>query len=142
MSRGPTFILRAMVTFGEFLRHVLTAGVTMTVSLLVLVAFAHRYDDARGFVRKAAIALPVCIGLVALLSITSGVTEARCTRDPREWCRYNDNVPFMATVAMIFSGLMLTRALLVWFYRPVKSTHGFFDAPPSHQERRDHRAQG
>ena len=75
-------------------------------------------------------------------AITSGVTEARCTRDPREWCRYNDNVPFMATVAMIFSGLMLTRALLVWFYRPVKSTHGFFDEPPSHTERRDHRTQG
>ena len=132
-----------MVTFGEFVQHVLTAGLTMAASIVVLVVFATRYDDAHGFLRRALYALPICMGVVALLSLTAGITETRCTRDPQEFCRYNDNVPFMAMVVVIFVGVVLIRALLVWFYRPVRSTDGFFESPPpSHTKRREPRAQG
>ena len=42
-----------MVTFGEFIQHVLTGGLVMAVSLVVLVIVANRYDDGHGFLRKA-----------------------------------------------------------------------------------------
>lgn len=114
-----------MVTFGEFLEHTLTSTVVMSVGLLVLVFFVHRYDDGHSFARKAAIALPICIALIALFSLTATVTESRCQRDPSEFCRYNDNIPFMATVVFGYVGTVLVRALLVFLYRPL--TSGLFD---------------
>ncbi len=134
--------MAGMVTFGEFLQHVLAAGLTMAASLIVLVVMATRYDDGHGFLRKALYALPVCIGLVAVLSVTSTITESRCQHDPREFCRYNDNIPFMAMVAFLFVGAVLLRALLVFFYRPVTSTDGYFAERPGHTKRREPRAQG
>lgn len=130
-----------MVTFGEFLQHVLTAGLVMAVSLVVLVIVANRYDDGHRFLRKALLALPACIGLVALLSLSATVTEARCQSDPREFCRFNDNIPFMAMVVFIFVAIVLARALVVFFYRPVTSSD-LFEKPPSHTRRREPRAQG
>ena len=130
-----------MVTFGEFVQHILTSGIVMAVSLVVLVIAANRWDDGHAFLRKALIALPICIGLVAFLSLTAGVTEARCQSDPREFCRFNDNIPFMAMVVFGFVLAVLVRALLVFFYRPV-TTSDLFEKPPSHTRRREPRAQG
>ena len=130
-----------MVTFGEFVQHVLTSSLVMAVSLVVLIVFANRYDDGQAFVRKAFLALPACVGLVAILSLTATVTESRCQRDPSEFCRYNDNIPLMAMVVFLFVAATLLRALLVFFYRPVTSSD-LFEKPPSHTKRREPGAQG
>lgn len=130
-----------MVTFGEFVQHVLTSGLVMAVSLVVLVIAANRWDDGHGFLRKAVIALPICTGVVALLSLTAGVTEARCQSDPQEFCRFNDNIPFMAMVVFGYVVAVLVRALVVFFYRPVTNSD-LFEKPPSHTKRREPRAQG
>ena len=130
-----------MVTFGEFVQHVLTSGLVMAVSVVVLAVVANRWDDGHAFLRKALFALPICTGIIAFLSLGATVTEARCPRDPREFCRFNDNIPFMAMVVFIFVLLVLGRALLVFFYRPV-TTSDLFEKPPSHTKRREPRAQG
>ncbi|MEM9465240.1 MAG: hypothetical protein AAGA90_07690 [Actinomycetota bacterium] len=130
-----------MVTFGEFLQHIITSGLVMAVSLIALVLAANRWDDGHTFLRRALIALPICVGAVALLSLSAGVTEARCQSDPQEFCRFNDNIPFMAMVVFGFVLAVLGRALLVFFYRPV-TTSDLFEKPPSHTKRREPRAQG
>ncbi|MEM9204618.1 MAG: hypothetical protein AAGC53_23490 [Actinomycetota bacterium] len=119
-----------MVTFGEFVQHVLVSGIAMAVSLLVLVALATRYDDGHEFLRKALLALPAVLVVIAVFSLTATITETRCTDDPREFCRYNDNIPFMAMAVFIYVGVVLVRALLVFLYRPL--TSGMWDDPPGH----------
>jgi hypothetical protein len=130
-----------MVTFGEFMQHVLTSGLVMAVSLVVLAVAANRWDDGHAFLRRALIALPICVGVIAFFSLTATITEARCQSDPREFCRYNDNIPFMAMVVFGFVLAVLARALLVFFYRPV-TTSDLFEKPPSHTRRREPGARG
>ena len=125
-----------MVTFGEFVQHVLTAGLVMAVSLVVLVVAVHRWDDGHRFLRNALIALPICVVAVAVLSLGATVTEARCQRDPAQFCRYNDNIPFMAAIVFGFMLSVTVRALLIFFYRPVTTTD-LFEKPPSHTKRRE-----
>lgn len=124
-----------MVTFGEFVQHVLVSGIAMAVSLLVLVALATRYDDGHEFLRKALLALPAVLVVIAVFSLTATITETRCTDDPREFCRYNDNIPFMAMVVFIFLLLVLGRAWLAFLYRPL--TTSMFPTPPRHTRRQD-----
>ena len=124
-----------MVTFGEFVQHVVTAGWFRAVALVVLVVFVHRYDDGHDFLRKAFLGFLGCLGLIVVLSLTATVTESRCQRDPSEFCRYNDNIPFMAMVVFIFLVLVLGRAWMAYLYRPL--TKNMFETPPRHTRRQD-----
>ena len=59
----------------------------------------------------------VALGAIMTLSLTSEVTVARCTGDPSEFCRYNANVPFIATVAMVYVVITAGRAFFMHFNR-------------------------
>ena len=65
--------------------------------------------------------------LVAVLSLTATITEARCTDNPREFCRFNDNIPLMATVVFVYAALVIGRAVMVYLYRPLTSGGLFED---------------
>jgi len=55
-------------------------------------------------------------GLVVLATIArwSEVTETRCRRNPMEFCRYNDGVPMMAVIVMVFFAAGVIRARLAY----------------------------
>ena len=50
----------------------------------------------------------------SVVYLWSEVTETRCRRNPMEFCRYNDGVPVMAVIVMVFFVAGITRARLAY----------------------------
>ena len=106
-----------MVSRAEFLQHVIVYGAMMAAALGVVAYVRYRYDVGHRVFRRLALAWAASIVGVVVLSLTSKVTTTRCTRDPSEFCRYNDNIPFMATLVFLFFCTCLTRAFFLHFNR-------------------------
>lgn len=105
------------VTRAEFIEHIVVSGSVMLVALAIAAYVRFRFDVGhRAFIRLA-IGWFVAVGAVALLSLTAKITERRCPRDPVEWCRFNDNIPLIATVVFIYVGACLVRSFFLHFNR-------------------------
>ncbi len=89
----------------------------MIVALAVVSYVRFRYDVDHKKFRNIAIWFGVSLAVVASLSLTADVTETRCTRNPTEFCRYNDNIPLIATVVMAYVVITLGRAFFMHFNR-------------------------
>lgn len=103
-----------MVTFAEFVRHVLTVAVAMGVGLGTVAWIRFRHDTAHRTFRRFAWWYG---GLVVLTAVISGLSDprtARCPRDPAELCRFNDSIPVMATIAFFYVSVALVKAR--WMY--------------------------
>ena len=106
-----------MVTLGEFIEQVAWSAGFMLLALGTAAYVRFRYDTGhRKFVRMT-FWFVASMAIVVTLSLTAEVTETRCTRDPREFCRYNDNVPFIATVVFIYAAVTTGRAFFMHFNR-------------------------
>ncbi|MGB1504548.1 MAG: hypothetical protein ACPHDT_03585 [Acidimicrobiales bacterium] len=106
-----------MVTRAEFLEHVLWSGGVMVIALGIAAYVRYRYNVGHKKFRRIAIWFVVSLAAVAGLSLTADVTETRCTRDPSEFCRYNDNIPFIATVVFAYVVVTSGRAFFMHFNR-------------------------
>jgi beta-lactamase regulating signal transducer with metallopeptidase domain len=106
-----------VVTQAEFFEHLLWSGGIMVVALGVAAYVRYRYDAEHKNFRRIAIWFVVSLAAVAGLSLTADVTETRCTRDPSEFCRYNNNIPFIATVVTLYVAITLGRAFFMHFNR-------------------------
>ena len=77
-------------------------------------------EDAAGLVVAATGDSPcvnLFVGEAVFASLTAEGTETRCTGNPREFCRYNDNVPFIATVVAMYFVITCGRAFFMHFNR-------------------------
>ncbi len=106
-----------MVTRAEFIEQVVVSGFIMAAALGVMAYVRFRYDVDHKVFRRRSIAWAVSVGLVMLLSVTAEVTETRCTQNPAEFCRYNDNVPFIALLVIVFVCMTLVRSFFMHFNR-------------------------
>ena len=59
----------------------------------------------------------MCFAAGMVLSLTSDVTTTRCQRDPSQYCRYIDNIPFIATLVFFYVCTCLVRAFFLHFHR-------------------------
>ena len=89
----------------------------MLIALAAAGYVRFRYDVEHEKFRRIAVWFGVSLAVVAGLSLTADVTETRCTRDPSQFCRYNDNIPFIATVVMVYFVITLGRAFFMHFNR-------------------------
>lgn len=89
----------------------------MLVALGAAAYVRYRYDIEHKKFRRLTIWFGLSLAAVAVLSLTAEVTETRCTRDPSEFCRYNDNIPFIATVAALYFVITCGRAFFMHFNR-------------------------
>lgn len=71
-----------------------------------------RYDTGHRAFRRLCMWYGALVVVIAGLSLTSNVAEVRCRREPNEFCRYNDSVPAIATIAGVFFLVGVGRA---WF---------------------------
>ena len=106
-----------MVTLGEFIQQVVWSAGFMLLALGAAAYVRFRYDTGHDKFVRIAIWFVISMVIVVVLSLTAEVTEARCTRDPREFCRYNDNVPFIATVVFGYVVVTAGRAFFMHFNR-------------------------
>ena len=106
-----------MVTAAEFAEHLLVSGAVMGLGLAVVAFVRFKCGVGERVFRRLTTGYVLCLGLVAALSLTSNVTERRCTRDLLEFCRYNDGVPFMAVLVFVFFVTCLLRAFFLHFNR-------------------------
>ena len=54
---------------------------------------------------------------VEILRLVAWIDETRCRRDPMEFCRYNDGVPMMAVIVIVFFVAGVVRARLAYANR-------------------------
>ena len=106
-----------MVTLAEFVRHVLIGSAVMGVGFGAVAFSRFRYDTAHRTFRRFAWWYGGLIALTAALSLMSTVRTLRCPRDPAEFCRINDSVPAMATIAFIYAITGLVRARSMYTHR-------------------------
>lgn len=106
-----------VVTLGEFIQQVTWSAGFMLIALGAAAYVRFRHDTGHEKFVRIAIWFAVSLAIVVVLSLTAEVTETRCTRDPREFCRYNDNVPFIATVVAAYVVVTLGRAFFMHFNR-------------------------
>lgn len=99
-----------MVTLAEFVRHVVIGALVMGVGLGAVAYTRFRFDTAHRTFRRFALWYVGLVALTAVLSAMSSVQTKRCPRDPTEFCRFNDSVPAMATIAFIYAVLGLYKA--------------------------------
>jgi len=103
-----------MVTLAEFVLHITTSTVVMMIGFGAVAFVRFRYDTAHRSFRRFAVAFVGLIVLIAGLSASANVAEVRCRRDPQLICRYNDNVPFMATIVTVFFLTALVRSRMLY----------------------------
>ncbi len=76
----------------------------MVVGLGAVAAVRFLYDvgarSLRNFVVYFAIAFAILVGV----ALTSKDYEVRCRDNPLEFCIYNDGVPAMATIVLVYTG--------------------------------------
>lgn len=106
-----------MVTLGEFVEHVAWSGGIMLVALGAAAYVRFRYDVGHKKFIRISVWFAASLGAVIALSLTADVTTTRCTRDPSQFCRYNDNIPFIATVVLLYVIITLGRAFFMHFNR-------------------------
>jgi len=106
-----------MVTRAEFLEHILVSGIIMAVALGIAAYVRFRYDIGHRVFRHLSAAWAISIGVVMVLSLTSDVTTTRCQSDPSQYCRYIDNIPFIATLVFFYVCTCLVRAFFLHFNR-------------------------
>ncbi len=99
-----------MVTTAEFVRHVLIGASVMGVGLGAIAYTRFRFDTAHRTFRRFAAWYVGLVALTAVLSRMSSVQTKRCPRDPTEFCRFNDSVPAMATLAFVYALLGIYKA--------------------------------
>ena len=99
-----------MVTLAEFVRHVGLSAALMAVGLGAVAFTRFRFDTAHRTLRGFAIWYVGLIVLIAALSLMSSVSTKRCQRHPTEFCRFNDSVPAMATIAFVYAVLGIYKA--------------------------------
>ena len=111
----PSGVVR--VTLAEFLQHVLVSTGVMSLGVAVMAYVRFRYDVGHRTFKRTLGWFAASVALVAVLSRTATVTERRCTRDLLEFCRYNDNIPFMVVVVFLFLAGCGIRAFFLHFSR-------------------------
>ena len=105
------------MTLAEFVQHVAVSSGVMALGVAAVAIVRYRYDVGHQFFRRLLLGYALTIGLIAVLSATANVTERRCTRNPTEFCRYNDSIPLMAVAVLVFVGTCAVRGFFLHFNR-------------------------
>jgi len=105
------------VTQAEFIEHLVVSGAVMLAALAVAAYVRFRHDVGHRVFLRLILGWVMAVGAVAILSMTAKVTERRCPRNPIEWCRFNDNIPLIATVVFLYVCACLVRSFFLHFNR-------------------------
>ena len=94
-----------------------TCAVIMGMSVAYLAYIRFRYTCGAQALRRMMYWYLAGLVVIATIARWSEVTETRCRRDPMEFCRYNDGVPVMAVIVIVFFVAGVVRARLAYANR-------------------------
>ena len=103
-----------MATWSEFTTYMITSAVVMGTSVVYLAYIRFRYKCGDRALRRMTYWYLSSLVVIATIARWSEVTETRCRRNPMEFCRYNDGVPVMAVIVMVFFVAGIIRARLAY----------------------------
>jgi hypothetical protein len=103
-----------VATWSEFTTYMITCAVVMGTSVVYLAYIRFRYKSGARALRRMTYWYLSSLVVIATIARWSEVTETRCRRNPMEFCRYNDGVPVMAVIAMVFFVAGIIRARLAY----------------------------
>lgn len=103
-----------VATWSEFATYMITSGLIMAIGVVYLAYIRFRYKSGVRALRRMIYWYVGTMAVVAIIARWSEVTETRCRRNPMEYCRYNDGVPVMATIVLVFFLASLIRARIAY----------------------------
>jgi hypothetical protein len=98
-------------------RHLLLSGIFVGLGFTMVAVVCKKYNPRPKTIKRFGIAAVTTIGLVAALSLGATTRTGRCPDDPSEWCHYNDSVPAMTFLVVIFLITCAVRARMIYFER-------------------------
>ena len=99
-----------MVTFGEFVGYMVRSALIMGAAVAAVAVVRWKFGLGTRTLKRLAIGYGLMLLLIAGLILVSNVTETRCRSNPAVFCRYNDGVPSIATVVVVFTAVAVFRA--------------------------------
>jgi hypothetical protein len=98
-------------------RHLLLSAIPVGLSLGVLILVCTGYKIRGRSIRKYSIAAVVVMALIAALSEAAVVRVRPCPGNAIETCVYNDLVPPMATLVVLFTLVTLIKTWVLYSER-------------------------